>query len=205
MEKVTAFVTRGDAWARELLVFDHAGTVQVPSGTVEVDEDPRDAVRREVREECGLERVRLVRRVAILSERLSPPMRMALSTTELRDGPSGESGGLGVSVRRGLNVDVVSEVGGSVEVSGDGVASDAADPDRAVLLPVRGWIGADQLSGEFVRHCFHVVPKDDTRDAWSVPSDHGFTFHLRWVPLHPKPKLSAFQQFWLDRSYELLV
>jgi 8-oxo-dGTP pyrophosphatase MutT (NUDIX family) len=54
VKKVVAYITRGD----ELLVFTHrdipeAG-VQVPAGTVEMDETPGAAVLREVHEETGL-------------------------------------------------------------------------------------------------------------------------------------------------------
>lgn len=53
VQKVVAYVTRAD---RELLVFDgpgHAG-LQVPKGTVEDGEVPREALFREVVEESGL-------------------------------------------------------------------------------------------------------------------------------------------------------
>ena len=54
VKKVVAYITRGD----ELLVFTHrdipeAG-MQVPAGTVEMDETPGAAVLREVHEETGL-------------------------------------------------------------------------------------------------------------------------------------------------------
>jgi 8-oxo-dGTP diphosphatase len=53
-EKVIAYITRGN----KLLVFSHphhpeAG-IQVPAGTIEEGESPRDAVLREAREETGL-------------------------------------------------------------------------------------------------------------------------------------------------------
>ena len=61
VNKVLAYITRGD----ELLVFRHryfpeAG-LQVPAGTVEEGESPHDAVLREAYEESGLQQVRIVR------------------------------------------------------------------------------------------------------------------------------------------------
>ena len=61
INKVLAYVTRGD----RLLVFKHrdfpeAG-LQVPAGTIEEGESPHDAVLREVYEESGLREVRVVR------------------------------------------------------------------------------------------------------------------------------------------------
>lgn len=55
VRKACAYITRGDR--SELLVFrgpDHEG-LQIPKGTVEADESADRAVRREVREESGLE------------------------------------------------------------------------------------------------------------------------------------------------------
>jgi len=55
IRKVVAYITQGD----QLLVFSHphhpeAG-IQVPAGTVEEGESPREAVLREAREETGLD------------------------------------------------------------------------------------------------------------------------------------------------------
>lgn len=54
IDKALAYITRGQA----LLVFRQIGApeagIQVPGGTVEVGEDPADAVVREAREETGL-------------------------------------------------------------------------------------------------------------------------------------------------------
>ncbi len=55
MDKVVAYITRGD----ELLVFRHTefpeAGIQVPAGTVEPGEDSEAAVLREAREETGLD------------------------------------------------------------------------------------------------------------------------------------------------------
>jgi 8-oxo-dGTP pyrophosphatase MutT (NUDIX family) len=59
--KAFAYVTHRD----RLLVFSHpnvpAAGIQVPAGSMEPGEDPRDAVLREAREETGLEGLRIVR------------------------------------------------------------------------------------------------------------------------------------------------
>jgi 8-oxo-dGTP pyrophosphatase MutT (NUDIX family) len=49
-KRVVGYVTR----ARELLVFDHAGTIQVPAGRVDSHESLEDGLAREVEEETGI-------------------------------------------------------------------------------------------------------------------------------------------------------
>lgn len=76
VRKSCAYVTRDGG---ELLVFegpDHA-RLQVPKGTVEPDETPREALAREVAEESGLTDLEDVRHVAsdVWTRRRSPPKR----------------------------------------------------------------------------------------------------------------------------------
>jgi 8-oxo-dGTP pyrophosphatase MutT (NUDIX family) len=59
-KRVVAYVTRG----RELLVFDHGGTTQVPAGRVDHDETLEEGLVREVEEETGVVGVRVVRKLA---------------------------------------------------------------------------------------------------------------------------------------------
>jgi 8-oxo-dGTP pyrophosphatase MutT (NUDIX family) len=62
---VVAYVTREREGVKQLLVFDHrdrpeAGT-QVPAGRIDPGETLEECLRRELREETGLEHVRIVR------------------------------------------------------------------------------------------------------------------------------------------------
>jgi len=72
--KACAYITRGDD---ELLVFegpDHDG-LQIPKGTIESDENPREAARREIAEESGIDPRMRPRRLAmdLWQRRASPP------------------------------------------------------------------------------------------------------------------------------------
>lgn len=75
-EKACAYVTRNGT---ELLVFEgpeHDG-LQVPKGTIESDETPREAVVREIREESGLTDPRSIRHLTtdVWTRRRTPPKR----------------------------------------------------------------------------------------------------------------------------------
>jgi 8-oxo-dGTP diphosphatase len=66
--RVSAYVTRERDGRRELLVFDHrdhpeAGT-QVPAGRLDPGETLEQGLRRELQEEAGLDRVRILREIA---------------------------------------------------------------------------------------------------------------------------------------------
>jgi ADP-ribose pyrophosphatase YjhB (NUDIX family) len=55
IEKVTAFITHESTNGRDLLLFKHPNAgVQIPAGTVEDGETPKEAILREIAEEPGL-------------------------------------------------------------------------------------------------------------------------------------------------------
>jgi 8-oxo-dGTP diphosphatase len=71
-KRVLAYVTRERDGATELLVFNHrdypqAGT-QVPAGRIDPGETLEEGLRRELHEEAGLDRVRIVRELPILGD-----------------------------------------------------------------------------------------------------------------------------------------
>ena len=70
---MVAYVTRERRGRREVLVFEHRdhpeARTQVPAGGIHPAETPEQAVLREVREETGLERVRVARMFARRPER----------------------------------------------------------------------------------------------------------------------------------------
>jgi 8-oxo-dGTP pyrophosphatase MutT (NUDIX family) len=71
-QRVLAYVTRERSGGTELLVFDQredpgAGT-QVPAGRLDQGESLEDGLRRELHEEAGLDRVRIVRELPVLGD-----------------------------------------------------------------------------------------------------------------------------------------
>jgi 8-oxo-dGTP pyrophosphatase MutT (NUDIX family) len=63
-KRVVGYVTRG----RELLVFEHAGVLQVPAGRIDHDETLEEGLVREVEEETGVEGLRIVGELADADE-----------------------------------------------------------------------------------------------------------------------------------------
>jgi 8-oxo-dGTP pyrophosphatase MutT (NUDIX family) len=71
-QRVLAYVTRERGGRKELLVFDHAdepraGT-QVPAGRVDPGETLEQCLRRELYEEAGIERARIVRELELVGD-----------------------------------------------------------------------------------------------------------------------------------------
>jgi ADP-ribose pyrophosphatase YjhB (NUDIX family) len=62
--RVVGYVTRG----RELLVFEHAGVLQVPAGRIDHDETLEEGLAREVEEETGVTAIQIVRELADADE-----------------------------------------------------------------------------------------------------------------------------------------
>lgn len=79
VDKVCAYITRTRSDTRELLVFEgpEYDGLQVPKGTIEDDETPREALHREVHEETGLSTLDSIAHLIsdIWTRRRSPPKR----------------------------------------------------------------------------------------------------------------------------------
>ncbi|HEV8639334.1 MAG TPA: NUDIX domain-containing protein [Chloroflexota bacterium] len=187
LDKVTGFVTRG----QELLVFLHprAG-VQLPAGTVEPGESVQAAVLREVREEAGLDDLRIVGLLDTFPE--TPPPGWAACTRRVwvRSGP-GRGTRVPLWCRRGTPARVLERRGAHVRIAGQG--SDLV-----------GWVPADALTSDLRRHLFHLVPLGPTRHTWTTRTDR-HRFRLYWVPLTDDPGLVPGQAAWLDRVRHRLL
>lgn len=73
VEKVTIFITRPATSGIDLLLIEHpTAGIQIPAGTVEIDEEPQAAAMREAREETGLTTLRLQGYLGNRLEKLPP-------------------------------------------------------------------------------------------------------------------------------------
>jgi 8-oxo-dGTP pyrophosphatase MutT (NUDIX family) len=193
LEKVTAFVTRGPADNRELLVFRHpSGGVQLPAGTVEEGEFVEGAALREAREETGLTAVEVVSFFGTQPQPMRADARVVLRRVCLLQRPTPDSPEIVrpfptyLGLRRGLYIRQIGEApGGYAQVvyeEFDGPAHTAIAPSRSAS----GWIEADAITPTVVRHFFHLTPTEPTPDAWVQSAEEwGLRFELYWVPLLP--------------------
>ena len=88
MQKVTAFIIRKDQEKKALLLFRHpyAG-IQIPAGTVEENETPEQAVRREVLEETGLTNFHRLIYLGFTNEVLGNDQRIVAEATKVYSRP----------------------------------------------------------------------------------------------------------------------
>ncbi len=192
MEKVTVFVTRGPAEARELLVFRHpCGGVQLPAGTVEANEPPGEAALRETWEETGLTAVTVVGYFGSQTQTMRADYHMVLRTVLLLESPRPDAEAViaafptYLGLRRGLPVRRLGDPqNGYVKVAYeefDEIAKeDFSNPSRSVS----GWVPSDAITPLLVRHFYHVTPTEATPDTWIQSAEEWeHRFELYWVPL----------------------
>lgn len=179
--KVTAFCIRGE----QLLVFDHpaAGT-QVPAGTVEQGEDPRDAVLRELAEETGIFEPRIVQSLGVVQTVLAASKAYSVREIATHDGRG---------VRRGLPL--------RVEPAGEVVAFvfeewDFAERPPKLLDRREGRCAHDAVTNLVRRHFFLCETDDERTEPWVRRAD-GWEWTVRWAALDDTLHLSGEQHGWL--------
>ena len=211
LEKVTAFITRGPSEARELLVFRHPhGSVQLPAGTVEEGEPAAEAVLREVWEETGLIAVRIVSCLAAVPQSMRADERVVLRHVQMLqrpdpDAPAAIAGFASyLGLRRGLYVRLldISDDGRYAQIAYeefDGPAHLFTAPSRSVS----GWVDADSVTDDIVRHHFHLATTEPAADSWiQTAEEWEHRFELYWIPLTgPNARITEllpFQAAWLE-------
>lgn len=203
LAKVVAFVTRGRESERRLLVMHHpAAGLQVPAGTVNLLEQPEEAVKRETTEETGLQDVRIERALGSISEELPPGERLILRATKIFSEPSFDASSEGFGLTRGSPVSVGRRYGSFSAIIADPL-DHRHDPPRR-MSGVRGFVRSSLLGTRVERHFFHLTTTVTTPESWTVTAD-GVDFLLTWSPLFPRPELVAPQSHWLERVYSELT
>ena len=192
--KVTALITRNTGTSPEILVFRHPSAgIQIPAGTVEINESFTAAVIREVAEETGLTRVTIRK---LLGERIVHEDRsFILHSTKLLKRPYLQSKTFEEFVIRGRSCQVQRTSGAFSFVQ----IENQADAVNA------GWTLTGNLTNTVVRQFYHLICEEDTGPNWTKRGDLNHEFKCFWTPLFPPPKVHPAQQDWVDLNYGELI
>jgi 8-oxo-dGTP pyrophosphatase MutT (NUDIX family) len=194
VEKVTAFVTRRSGGAHELLLLEHpyAG-VQIPAGTVEVDETPEAAVMREAAEESGLAPLLMQGYVGWEEEELPEDARIVCQATKVYARPDVTSFDWS-RLPRGTWVTVGRRAEGVTQVTYE--EWDRLPDPQYLSMVITGWVPDGALAAVQRRHFFHLAFDGETAARWTVHTDnHAYT--LFWAPLTDLPEIIHPQDEWL--------
>lgn len=208
LQKVTALITKPGEDGPELLVFRHplAG-VQLPAGTVEIEETVEQALAREVAEETGLSDVIIRQHLGIQEITLPEDRRMVLQPAKMLDAAAFDASSLAFPLTRGMTVRVLGEQKDENHTRFLHVCYEEYDlnftPPQLRRSEI-GWLRTSVLTRQVERHFFHLTPNTPTPKTWAVETDNHL-FQLYWTPLVPRPQLIYSQQPWLDAHYNQLL
>ena len=194
--KVTALITRDTAQGGELLLFrhPHAG-VQIPAGTIEKGETPREAALREAVEETGLRDLAVRAYLGGEQESLPPEQRVIRETTRIHARPD-ETSFDWAYLRRGIAVELTGRHDGLWRQIRYQELDRVPDP-QYVSMEIVGWLREEVLADRRERHFFHLTVGVTAAERWTVRTD-SHAFDLFWAPLDQLPTIIAPQDRWLD-------
>ena len=195
IEKVTAFVTRYNNSALELLLFKHPNAgIQIPAGTVEENEDVDRAVMREVAEETGLKNVKIKQYLGYLDEEPPNAMCFIVRKTKVYSRPDSSSFDW-AEFRRGILVKPHRKEGAFTQVTYQ--EWDKYPDPQYITYSITGWVRNDLLCRKQRRHFFHLTVKGDVQETWTQFADNHY-FQLFWTPFASPPEIVEPQCYWIE-------
>ncbi|TDF92783.1 NUDIX domain-containing protein [Paenibacillus piri] len=193
LDKVTCFITREKDTKTELLLIQHPNAgIQLPAGTVEINEDVKQAALREANEETGLaefitcnyigkQDINLVGKY-IISRKAKVFSRPDLSSFQWAE------------IRRGITVQQERRQGKFVQVSY--IEGDQYPEPNYITYQITGWVEDSHLASKISRHFYHLRSSCYLNE-WEQEADN-HTFKLFWTPFDKLPEIVSPQNEWLD-------
>lgn len=193
MQKVTCFITRECKGQSELLLFQHPNAgIQLPAGTVEINEGTEEAALREAFEETGLTDFTACTYIGEQERVLPENEYYMFQNAKIYSRPDYISS-CWAEIRRGIVVQHVREQGEFVQISY--IEEDQFPHPNYISYQITGWVEQSQLTSRVARHFYHFQ-SNCTEDTWEREADH-HRFQLFWAPLNQLPEIVAPQQQWV--------
>lgn len=199
MKKITVFVFRNNR--KELLLFEHEDkTVQLPAGTVEINEGLLKAGIREACEETAISQDSIIagELLDFSNNDLENDELVIEKTSPVFSRPKETSMNWG-KIPRGITVKQVQESGGFYQVYYDDW-NDEIKKDY-LTYSLLGWIKKEHASKEKLRY-YCVLDVKNEQEEWLVNNDN-HEFKPFWSPITNLPKNIVPENKWINilRAY----
>ncbi|KAA0546307.1 NUDIX domain-containing protein [Bacillus sp. BGMRC 2118] len=190
--KVTCFITRRKNEQLQLLLLEHPSAgIQLPAGTVEVNEEYERAALREATEETGLKEFLSCKMIGVQEQNLEDKY-VLLDKAKVYSRPD-ISSFQWAEIRRGITVLHEREHGEFVQISykeGD----QYPDPNY-ISYQITGWVKKIHVTTKITRKFYHLH-SHSKEDNWEIHTDN-HTFKLFWSKVDNLPSLVSPQTEWL--------
>ncbi|MBS4203630.1 NUDIX domain-containing protein [Lederbergia citrea] len=191
--KVTCFITRKKDENLELLLIKHPNAgIQVPAGTVEINEDFYQAAIREAIEETGLKEFVSCNSIGKQEQNLVGKY-IIYEKAKLYSRPDMTSFQW-AEIRRGITVFHERSQGEFVQISYK--EGDKHPEPNYITYQITGWTKKLNLASKVTRQFYHHQSNSQL-DKWEIKTDN-HTFKLYWSPLDNLPQIVSPQNDWLD-------
>lgn len=196
IDKVVAFVVRKKNNFSQLLVFSHPITgTQIPAGTVEENETIEKALLREVKEETGLSKLKIIKKLGETLQFAGPNEAYLTQTLRCYSWPAQAAKRNGPLCNRGLLLQTFERKVGFTHVK---YAEYDLNKEPPVLISeLEGWLPSDTLTREIRRHFFLIKVEEETPEYWKTESDRGNIFQCYWVDVNAIPEMIGEQAEWV--------
>lgn len=191
--KVSCFITRKKHNKLELLLIQHPNAgIQIPAGTVEINEDFQQAAMREVVEETGLKEFVSCRSIG-KQEQILEGKYIIFDKAKIYSRPD-ISSLQWAEIRRGITVLHERSQGNFVQISYK--EGDKFPEPNYITYQITGWTEESNLASKVTRQFYHFQSSSQV-DEWEIETDNHH-FKLFFSPLDNLPQIVSPQNEWLD-------